>query len=287
MKSPPKHQPGQCGVGPRRQLKNFGFEQAPTPPPPPPNPLPPPPFNIQEEEVRSTFSGLKKNKAAGPDNISPAVLHYCAGEVAGVFTNIFNNSLRQSLVPKCFKESLIIPIPKTNTISCLNDYRPIALTSAAMKSFEHIILKHLKPVTSPLKDPHQFAYKANPSVEDTVNLEIHHTLNHLESANTYTRILFMDFSSAFNTIKPAILLDTLLNMEINPCICHWILSFLHNRQQRVKINNIISSPLSLSTGTPQGCFLSPWLFSIYTNQLKTHHGFINIYTVNAQTTQPS
>lgn len=108
--------------------------------------------------MRSTFRGLKTNKAPSPDNISPTVLHHCAAELAGVFADIFNTSLCQNLVPKCFKESIIIPVPKTKkTISCLNDYRPIALTSAVMKSFERIILNHLKTVTTPLMDPFQFA----------------------------------------------------------------------------------------------------------------------------------
>ena len=119
--------------------------------------------------MRRTFRGLKKNNAPGPDNIILSVLQHCAEELAGVFTSVYTTSLRQSSAPKCFKEAIIIPIPKTKTISCLNDYRPIALTSAVMKSFECIVLNHLKTVTTPLMDPYQFAYRANKSVEDTVN----------------------------------------------------------------------------------------------------------------------
>ena len=55
--------------------------------------------------------------------------------------------------------------------------------------------------------PYQFAYRANRSVEDSVNLAIHHILNHRESANTYARILFMDLSSVFNTVNLAILFN--------------------------------------------------------------------------------
>ena len=64
---------------------------------------------------------------------------------------------------------------------------------------------------------------------------------------------------------------------MNPCICLWIQSFLLNRQQKVKIKNTTSSPLFLSTGTPQGCVLSPWLFSLYTNKLTSHHSSVNLY----------
>lgn len=80
-----------------------------------------------------------------------------------------------------------------------------------------------------------------------------------------------------NTINLAKLFNKLLDMNIDPCICHWIHIFFCNRQQTVKINNNTSSPLFLSTGAPQGCILSPWLFSLYTNQLTSLHSSVYLY----------
>ncbi|KAI3356004.1 hypothetical protein L3Q82_017277 [Scortum barcoo] len=73
---------------------------------------------------------------------------------------IFNRSLELCEVPSCFKCSTTIPIPK-KPITGLNDYRPVALTSVVMKSFERLVLAHLKDITGPLLDPLQFAYWAN------------------------------------------------------------------------------------------------------------------------------
>ncbi len=58
-------------------------------------------------------------------------------------------------------------------------------------------------------DSHQFAYKANRSVDDAVALCIHSILQHLEAPNTYVRVLFVDYKSAFNTIIPVKLFDKL------------------------------------------------------------------------------
>ncbi len=68
----------------------------------------------------------------------------CAGELAGVFTSIFDLSLSQASVPKCLKSAIIVPVPKKTNISTLNDYRPVALTSVIMKCFERLILSHIK-----------------------------------------------------------------------------------------------------------------------------------------------
>ncbi|KAK3533985.1 hypothetical protein QTP70_035008, partial [Hemibagrus guttatus] len=57
-------------------------------------------------------------------------------------------------------------------------------------------------ITGPLLDSLQFAYRANRSVDDAVNMGLHYILQHLDKPGTYARILFVDFSSTFNTIIP-------------------------------------------------------------------------------------
>ncbi len=97
--------------------------------------------------------------------------------------------------------------PRNQKSQDLMDYRPVALTSVVMKSFERLVLAHLKDSTGPLLDPLQFAYRANRSVDDAVNMGLHYILQHLDKPGTYARILFVDFNSAFNNIIP----DTLQN----------------------------------------------------------------------------
>jgi len=65
-----------------------------------------------------------------------------------------------------------------------------------------LVVSHLKDITDPLLNPLQFAYRANRSADDAINVGLHHILKHLDTAGMYARILFVDFSSAFNTIVP-------------------------------------------------------------------------------------
>ncbi len=75
----------------------------------------------------------------------------------------------------------------------------------------------------------------------------------------------MDFSSAFNTIIPNLLLPKLTQLSVPTSVCQWINSFLTDRQQLVRLGKFSSSTRTISTGAPQGCILSPLLFSLYTN----------------------
>ncbi len=175
-----------------------------------------------------------------------------------------NISLELCEVPSCFKSSTIIPVPKTPKITELNDYRPVALTSVAMKSFERLVWAYLKNTTGPLLGPLQFAYRANRSVDDAVNMGLHYVLKLLDRPGTYVRILFVDFSSAFNTIV-SLIQPKLTQLSVPTSICQWITSFLTDRQQLVRLGKYTSSTRTTSTGAPQRCVLSPLLFSLYTN----------------------
>ncbi|XP_054458942.1 GTP cyclohydrolase 1-like [Anoplopoma fimbria] len=54
------------------------------------------------------------------------------------------------------------------------------------------------------------------SVNDAVNMGLHYILEHLDSAGTYARILFVDLSSAFNTINPDLLCTKLTQPLSSP-----------------------------------------------------------------------
>ncbi len=92
-------------------------------------------ITFSEDDVRRELKRVNVRKAAGPDGITGRVLRSCADQLAGLFTSIFNESLATSVVPTSFKKSVIIPVPKNSKPSCLNDYRPVALTSTVMKVF--------------------------------------------------------------------------------------------------------------------------------------------------------
>ncbi|KAK3551007.1 hypothetical protein QTP70_011525 [Hemibagrus guttatus] len=138
----------------------------------------------------------------------------------------------------------------------------VLVTTYNMKQY----LQHnAQNITRPLLDPLQFAYRANRSVDDAVNMGLHFILQHLDKSGTYVRLLFVDFSSAFNTIIPTLLQTKLTQLSVPSSICQWITSFLTDRHQLVKLGKFMSYSLTTSTGAPQGCVLSPLLFSLYTN----------------------
>ncbi|KAM8831977.1 uncharacterized protein AB9W97_003316 [Spinachia spinachia] len=157
---------------------------------------------------RETLTGSLKDKTLVKQPArtpSPPTLKHCAEQPSPVFTAIFNISLETRHIPSCFKASTII--------TGLNDYRPVSLTSVIMKSFKKRVPSQLKTLTDPLLDPLQFAYRANRSVDDAVNMALHFIHHYLDSPGSNARVLFVDFRAVFNTIIPSVVHDKLPQLQ--------------------------------------------------------------------------
>ena len=96
-------------------------------------------------------------------------------------------------------------------------------------------------------------------------------MQHTHKKDTYVQMLFIDFSSAFSTIIPQKLIGKLSLLGLNTCLCNWILDFLTGRPQSVRIRSSISNTITLSTGAPQGCVLSPLPFTLLTHDCAATH----------------
>lgn len=99
-----------------------------------------------------------------------------------------------------------------------------------------------------------------PLQQVTISLALHSTLEHLDNKDTYVRLLFIDYNSAFNKIIPTKLIFKLCGLGLGTPLCDWILNFLIHRPQSVRISNNASATIILNTGAPQDCVLSLLVF---------------------------
>ena len=79
--------------------------------------------------------------------------------------------------------------------------------------------------------------------------------------------VLMDLSKAFDTINHPLLLAKLHAYGFSKQALAVICSYLSNRKQRIKINNVFSSWKDVILGVLQGSVLGLLLFNIYLNDL--------------------
>ena len=147
------------------------------------------------------FKCTHVKKRPGPDGISDQVLKNCATQLSGIFHFIFQVSLSLQKIPTLLKTLTVIPVPKKPRPASPNDFHPVALTSHVMKSFEKIVKTMIMNRTVHFLDPQQLVYRPGRGVEDAVATLLNFVHCHLEKAKTHARDLYLDLSSAFNTLQ--------------------------------------------------------------------------------------
>ena len=93
-----------------------------------------------------------------------------------------------------FMLTTIVPVPKNTKVTCLNDYRPVALTSVAIKCFERLVKAHINTIILETLDPHQFAYRPSRFTDDAISIALNTVLSNLDKRKFYVRMLFVDYS---------------------------------------------------------------------------------------------
>ena len=98
---------------------------------------------ISTAGIDKLLKNLQPNKAAGPDDLKPAVLKELHSEIAPILQKIFQASLNSGTLPDDWTKARVTPIYKKGDKAAASNYRPISLTCICCKLMEHIVTSNL------------------------------------------------------------------------------------------------------------------------------------------------
>ena len=145
-----------------------------------------------------------------------------------------------------------------------NNYRPIALVTAASKILEIVILNHIELYID--TSHNQFGFKRKHST-DTCVYALKNIIQYYKQHNSPVFTCFLDASRAFDRVNFWSLFKKLVDRGV-PILIVRLLSYWYNNQEFcVKWGNSTSMCFITTNGVRQGGILSPRLFTLYIDDL--------------------
>src|SRR3984885_7739641 len=126
-------------------------------------------------------------------------------DVTDSFHTCNNCSLTYSFVPPQWLSSCITPVPKVSRPSCESDFRPISITSVLCRLLEkHVFRRYFYPILTNPRDNDsfldQYAFRPTGSTTSAIIALMHHLTEMLKN-EPYVRLISLDFSRAFDTVR--------------------------------------------------------------------------------------
>ena len=84
--------------------------------------------------------------------------------------------------------------------------------------------------------------------------------------------MLFDLKKAFDLVNHKKIINKLSHYGIRGLPLQWMISYLSDRCQKFKINNLLSSQQVVSSGMPQGSCLSRLLFILFFNNISQLEG---------------
>ena len=221
---------------------------------------------ITEEEVKKHLKRLKDKKAPGPDGLKSELYKMMTGSDTFIreITLSFNTILKEAVVPRDWKTSNTILIPKNNKPSP-TDLRPIALLNVSYKLFMSIIKSKIEQY---LKDcgihtDLQAGFTERRRTTDNLFI-LKYCIEESYRKKRQLYVISIDFKKAFDSVNRGKLIQIMKDYQLHPSVINVVASIYCGDETSLFLNNKHQTDMEVTCGVRQGCNGSTALFLMVT-----------------------
>ena len=221
---------------------------------------------ITSSEIESITLNLKNsnNQFNLPTKFMKLIIPY----ISRLLADEFNMCINACYYPKILNSSIVRPIHKSGKRSDIANYRPISLIPTVGKILERAIYNRVSNffLKNKLVAPEQFGFVKGRSTTHANIKVIKQGLAAVEG-ESFTLSVFIDFSKAFDCVKPELLMRKLSLYGVRGEQYSFLKAYLLSRTQRVQFRDTLSDKKSIDLGIPQGSVNGPLFYLIFCNDL--------------------
>ena len=228
------------------------------------------PFSRQE--LLSTISSLKNNKAISFDQVSAEMLKTSKLVITKQFLFLFNIILSSTMYPTEWKQNILTPIHKSGELTDHTNFRGIAVSSCLGKLFNKMLQRRLenKCVNEGIINNNQGSGKKSSRTSDHL-LVIRFLVDKyvvLGGKKLYACCCFFYIRRAFDCLPRNHLFYTLLrDNNVGGNFLKILQEIYSENQIYIKLTNGLCEPFKTTNGVLQGEANSSLLFNIFVNKI--------------------
>ena len=175
-------------------------------------------FRIEMTDILREIQKIDLNKSNGNSLIPLKVIKNCSENFAKFFYFLFNSILKFCIIPGKMKINTVFPVLKPNKPKyCVKSYRPISVCENFLKIFESLLYNKLNAFVTKnnLISDKQYGFKCGISTNhQIIDLIYELTSSFNDKCLDCIDIIFLDYSSAFDTVCHKKLLELLYDLGI-------------------------------------------------------------------------
>ena len=220
-------------------------------------------------EMKKAVKQLRNGASAGPDLFLNEFFKNGNDTLMKYIYTLLNKLFELGYFPKSWSNGFIVPIYKKGDKNEPSNYRGITLLSTLGKLFTRILNNRLNEWAENYNVyiEAQAGFRKNMGTVDNIYIS-NGLITHVLKQNKKLYCAFVDFTKAFDFVNRDILWYKLIKIGVRGKMLDIIRSMYKEVKSQVKHNNIISPVILSNKGVRQGECLSPFLFSIYLNDLE-------------------
>ena len=234
--------------------------------------------NISADEILKCVKLLKNNKTCGEDLLYNEYISSTIHIMMPLCVELFNWIFNTGNVPELWLRGNIVPVYKNKGDNDdAKNYRPITLISCLGKFFTSVINERLN----------RYADNVELILENQAGFRKNHsTVDHIFALNSLIELshrfhkkmycAFIDFEKACDTVWRLGLWNKLISNNINGKCFNVIVNMYRGIKSRIVKNNTFSDYFYCNSGVRQGENLSPFLFSLFLNDLESYLQSYNV-----------